>query len=390
MAVLLATALFLSAAYAGNDVIDGFLAEYAKEIRIANERFVAATNRIAVQYPVDLDKMHRKYQSEGLLDELLAVKKEKERFSAVFSGELDPFEAIPEMTEDVLVDFPEPLSELQRNYRSQRESVDEARRQDVDQSSGKLLERIEQHQRNLTKRGKIDEAIEVRGAAEKIKAGIEDGSLASKILLARAQSPREEEAPAKSDEEQVQGEKPPRRSFGPWRKWTFVGDKPFSPDMSAIFHPDIRTSVSSRILEKAGNATFHADKGLAPQTVGGRLCYFSGRAAVWRLESPENLSADMLVTSRKPAPSRDKGPKFHVYVIQDRKIVQSIDVPLMSQETAVRIVKDSTSENHFALFWPRGGISKIFDLGKSSPVTVIMGVSLGSAREACDVTVQLE
>ena len=60
--------------------------------------------------------MQATFQKAGDLDGLLAVKKEIERYRKVKTDDADPFEAVPEMTADVIVDAPPELRKLQEQY----------------------------------------------------------------------------------------------------------------------------------------------------------------------------------------------------------------------------------------------------------------------------------
>lgn len=395
---LLAACVCAMAGFAVPQEVAGYLADFSREMRQAGVRFAAATNKLPQQYAKDLAGMQQRYQADGALDEFLAVKKEIERFKKVFETPADPFEEIPEMPEDALVEEPEALRALQDRYVSSRREIDGALKADTEACSDKLVDRISAIQKELTKKGKIDEAIEIRAISEKVKAAIDDGTIMSLVesgltgaQAAEGKSDEEEggpEATVASDDDSP-AERKVRNPSAPWRKWKFVSEMAFSPDLPRLFSPDIASPVAARVLDKAGFAAFSAASGSQPQQVGGTLCQWVGCALVWNA-SAENLQADVKISSKKLSPRMDKGPQLLFYVFSDGRQVAHLPVPLMQAECTIRIVKDTTKVGHYALFWPKAGISKQFDINPEKPVKIIVGAALSGVREACDTTIQFE
>ena len=90
--------------------------EFAKDVAGFRAVYAATTNRIPVKYKRDLEAMQTRFQEAGDLDGLLAVKKEIERYRKIKADETDPFEPVPEMTADVIVNAPLELRKLQEQY----------------------------------------------------------------------------------------------------------------------------------------------------------------------------------------------------------------------------------------------------------------------------------
>lgn len=293
---------------------------------------------------------------------------------------------------------------MQDRYLNNKQSIDDGLKSAVEESSDKLLKRIEAIQKNLVIQGKIDEATEVRDIATKVKAAIEDGSITESFTLGE-ESPKESDE-ASEDVESVQEEthdrpqpevtpvrpteRKTRSGLSPWRKWKYVGEKPFSPNLEKIFSVDIHSQMSLRVLDKSGISTFAVDGGAEPQQVGNQFCTWFGRAMIWTADPGDDLSVDLKVTSRKITLSRDSGPHLFVYIYHAGSIVSQIRVPIIHHELELRIVRDTTKKGHYALFWPKGGVSRQFDIVGDEKVTLIFGIAVSGTREQCDTTINFK
>lgn len=386
------------------------ISEFATETANIDVRFAATTNRFAKQYVEDLDALRRKYQGEGMLDELLAVKNESERFTAALSGEADPFEEIAEMPEDCIVKSPAPLRNLQLKYVASLRDAFDASRSQSDAATAKLLKRIEAVQKELTRRGKIDSAIEVRSLAERLRKAIEEKRLAEElasIAPAPAPSAPAPAAPASSTAgasagapsqarevpEAAPAPRPRPASMMPganWKKWQYAGDRPFSPELKDLLSPGISSTVTAKFIDRGGTVFFSAAEGPREgQWVGGVFCEWSGQAAEWNVTSPDHLPAKLKITNDRLAQDSSRGPHLFVSVIGGDPAVQTLRVELLHQECEVKILRDSTNPNRFALFWPKAARTKPFTVEAGKPVRLVIGVALNGARQACSTTVQL-
>lgn len=380
------------------------LAGFANEIAANEAQYVAVTNKITRQYSADVEMLKRKFQSEGLLDEYLASKKESERFAAAIAGNPDPFEEIPEMPFDCIVSKPEALRTLQLRYLA---SIKDARGQKKAQDAAladRLLKRIEAVQKELTRKGQIDEAIETRNIAEKIRAAVmsgKTGEIVARYGIAQPQEGARTPEPTGVTAPQAApdaGEQPRARVPRPqlaataganWSKWEFAGERPFSPELRDLFHPDLVSPIAARNFEKTGRSVFAAQRGLQQgQQVGGVLCEWSGTALEWNVADPSFLPTKMKITSDKVAPSGNRGPKLFIYVIGGIPQIQQMPVELMQDECEIRIVRDSSDPTHFALYWQKARRREDFSIADGTPVKVVIGVALNGPYQSCDTTVQ--
>jgi len=378
--VALAFAVCWAAHGAVSQLVTATLADFSADIARAEAKYAATTNRLVRQYAADTAALRNKYQSEGLLDEYLAAKKEADRFTAAITGESDPFEEIPMMPYECIVYRPEQLRSMQMKFLSAVREAGAQLRTQRSASADKLLAQIERVQKELTKKGRIEEAIEVRDTADKVRAAVASGRLQQFV---ESMQPRQETG---GPEQKAAHQRP--AAIPPWRKWEFVGEKPFSPDLKNVVNLDLITPVVAKNYEKMGKAVFATQRGLQQgQQVSGVICEWVGAAVEWNVPSPDLLPVRMTIKSGTLSPSSNRGPKLFIYVMAGDRIIQSMPVELMQSECEVRIVRDTADTTRFAIFWPGARRSKPFTL-EGGAVRVIIGVAMNGALDACDTTVQ--
>lgn len=351
--------------------------EFKKAETQIEQRHISATNNLPSKYIEGLVALQKHYQSEGALDELLAVKKELERFQKASLGPFDPFELVPELPKDAIVASPDALRLGQERYIAKKEQIENAVLTDFENLSQGLLKRLEAIQRDLTKSDQIDDAIKVRQLILESREAISNGSIsefASKIAL---KSPSASSAKA---------EKKGASSFS---KWVSLGDMPFSPSLRGFCHSDLQSTVSVSPHSIGTGFDFFATSGPSPQTVASTLCREVGQTLCWRVNSLEDLAIDIKATSHKLSTGRNKGPLLCVAVFSGKNQVATIRVPLMQKDMCVRILQDPSVSTRFAIFC-RGGAPRQFELRDGIPINVMVGVALVGVRETCDTLIDFE
>lgn len=374
------------------------IADFASETSGVESRYAATTNKLVRQYFADIDALKARYQREGLLDELLAVQNEANRFATALASDPDPFEEIPEMPDDAIAASPEQLHSLQSDYVDNVRKAHDWRKSQIKNSSDKLFKNIETVQKDLTRRGKIDEAIEVRNAAEKLKTALAENRLEAALVelaknMPKVPSGRQSATGAGGDQSAAPVAPRPRPAIAGqsanWKKWRYVGDKPFSPDLKGLYNPDLVSPIGVKVLEKAGYVYFSATQGPKQgQQIGGTLCDWSGQATEWNVLDPGDLPVKLKVVSETLALDGNRGPQLFVYVIGGEPMVQFMRVELMQRECEIKILRDTTDSTRFAIFWPKAGRSKPFTLQEGKPVKVVFGIALNGARQTCDASIQ--
>lgn len=384
--------------------LNGFIEVFANEMRQVAQRYSVATNRLPQKYVIDLQKMQKQYQSEGALDELLAVKNELERFQSVFNSPLDPFETVPEMPQDALASEPQDLIDLQNTYIVEKGTIEDTLKEESCEASDKLLKSIEGVQKELVKQDRLDEAIKIREFSKKIKEAIDNDSIMYYITEIIPGSVLEEENSEQSEggdaretrkniivpDKGTSVRQSSRAKFTPWHRWKYVNNFAFSPDLEKMFSSDIQTPFTVNVREKIGLMTFSAQEGLPPQKVGMSICQWVGSLSLWNVPEGADLSASIRISSSTTTSDEKKGPHFFISTIAGGTILETLRIPITSENILVKIVRDTKRPEHYALFWPKGGISKQFDVPSGASVKIAIGAAISGTRDSCRMSIQLE
>ena len=121
----------------------------------------------------------------------------------------------------------------------------------------------------------------------------------------------------------------------------------------------------------------------------GVFCEWIGQAVEWNIPSPDLLPAKLKITNDRLAQDTSRGPHLFISVIGGDPVVQTLRVELLDKECEVKILRDSTNPNRFALFWPKAGRTRPFSVEDGAPVRLAIGAALNGARQTCGTTVQL-
>ena len=106
---------------------------------------------LQVQYVGELEAMEKSFQSQGLLEDLFAVKAEHERYVEA-----------PILAATKIVEKPEALRQLQQKYLELNESL-------VALTADEFITQLEEQKKSLTIEGKLDEAVKAKNAIEQVR-----------------------------------------------------------------------------------------------------------------------------------------------------------------------------------------------------------------------------
>ncbi len=361
--------------------------EFARDVAGYRAAYVAATNRIPTKYVRDLEALRTKFQEAGDLDGLLAVKKEIDRYRKIRTEEADPFEAVPEMTADVIVAAPAELRKLQEQYVSSFAEAAATLKNSIFERGEKYRAQIKAMQTALTKAGKIDEAIAVRNEGDRVAKIVSSGDLSELLSATDAASASTPAAATPADR--------PRHDAGKTAataaiKWRLLGTRAFSRDLPRYFAPDVPNELKADYNSAKAIGTLSGRCVVAAAQVGDVLCSWNGRAFIWDVDGADDLAMDIRVKSQPVSPGADRGPQMEVAVLANGTKVKSISVPLMRTDETVKIVRDNSKTNFFALFWPHGRKSETFEIpAGAKQLKVLIGVVLHHPGETCNLSFQL-
>ncbi len=359
--------------------------EFAKDVAGFRADYVAETNSIPLKYKRDLEALQANFQKAGDLDGLLAVKKEIERYRKVKAEEADPFEAVPEMTADVIVQKPAELGNLQRQYVSRFSEAATTLKNSISERGEKYRAQIKSMQTALTKAGKIDEAIAVRNESDRVAKILESGDIAE-LLGPVASMPTPATPPPVSQQ--------PRRDNGKKTqpsatKWQLLGTYPFSRDLPRYLAPDVPNELKADYNAEKAVCTLSGRCTVAAAQVGDVLCSWNGRAFIWDVASADDLATDIRVKSRTLSSGADRGPQLELAVLANNVKIKSLSVQLCKADDIVRIVRDASNGNRFSLYWPLGSKSAVFEVPSGAKLRVLIGAVLNNPGETCDLSFQL-
>ncbi len=343
------------------------------------------------QYTNDVQALRDRFQQNGDLDGVLATARELKRFQEAMSGERDPFELTPEMPASARVDKPVELRLLQEQYVARFKEAAETRMRGIRDLTVKYVASLQKIQSDLTRAGRITEAIAVKQESERLQQGLNGGNLMQLVERMASELPANAETPAISREsgDAPMDGVPVYGSIPDWAKWKYAGASNFSRERSQHNNPDVPDELNVTYNEKIGRGRFFGRCMVGSMQIGVALCRWFGKALVWEVRDPRTLTATFVLTSRQLSAGEEHGPSAQLAVLANGVAVRQINVNLLEHETILRLVKDPHS-NRCALMWPRGKITETFELPANAALGVLLGVTVRNPGELCDTALQLQ
>ncbi len=338
------------------------------------------------QYTADLKALLDRYQQEGHLDGVLGAAQEQKRFAEAMRGERDPFELTPEMPAEAIVAEPPALRQLQENYVRYFKDAATARHQEIKDLTAKYLPRLEQLQRDLTRAGRIRDAVAVKREADRLNQAMTSGELAQ--LLAELEASLPAAAPPATNAAPAAAEIPLFGSVPNWARWTFARARRFSRERTQYDNPDVPDELYADFDARAGRGRVYGRCAIDTQQVGPVLSSWFGKALVWQVTDPATLTATFELESKEISAGDNHGPQAQLAVLAESVLLKALDVPLMERQTTLRIVKDPHS-NRCALMWARGQVTETFELPAKGKISLLLGIAVRNPGERCDTAITL-
>ena len=359
--------------------------------REAASQYAATIKSLPQQYQHDVKALHDRYQNKGDLDGVLAAANEMRRFQAALEGERDPFELTPEMPPEAIVAGPAELRQLQEQYIGRFKEAAALRLRDLRDLSGKYVAALQKVQSDLTRAGRIPDAILVKQESERLQKGIEEGSLVQLVeqMAIELLPGGNGEAAAASVSNTPPDQVPVYGSVPNWAKWKFAGSGRYARERTQYAHPDLPDELDATYLERTGRGRIWGRCQVGSQQIGVVLCRWFGKALVWQVPDTSTLTATFVLTSRHLSAGEDHGPSVQLAILANNSLLRAINVNLYEAETTLRVVKDAKSER-CALLWPRGNITETFELPANSAISVLLGVAVRNPGELCDTALVIQ
>ncbi|OVE74493.1 hypothetical protein BVX94_00160, partial [bacterium B17] len=121
---------------------------YKSQLEKINKEYDKTVKEAPLKYNQNLTALEKTLQSKGDLQGIMAVRKERDRFSLS-----------KEVTDELLVTTPKPLKKLQQQYMASEIDADINKTEEINKLTEAYLKRLEKVKKSLTVKGNIDEAL---------------------------------------------------------------------------------------------------------------------------------------------------------------------------------------------------------------------------------------
>lgn len=382
-----------------------FQKDFGKAVLAADATYAATTNALPRTYLASLAQMEKKYQSDGDLAGLLAVKNEIKRFKTAIAEEPDPFESVPEMPQDAFVKSPEDLRKLQEEYVAGFAKALKTQKESISAAAGRLKDRIEEFQKDMVKAGKIDEAVAIRDLSQEINRDIDSGRYSNFISMLSASDKSPVTVQGRQSETKTASRNTASQKSS-WHKWKYVGSYPFSKELLKFRHPDVPDTMAVSYDSERGRLMFSGICPIPSFQCGPDFCTSFGKAVEWSVSSRDLLDdVDLIVKSKSTTISLKNGPQLQLAVFVNGRRLKMLNVPLTYPEIKLEILRNPNDPSDFifrsrkkhtieardakAIDWITFA-SERFSLNSDTPVNIVLGVSYCNMGEKCDTVVEFQ
>lgn len=364
----------------------------ARELLVAE--FVRAKNQheearaaLPNMYLSQLAALKRKFQEDGDLDGMLATLQEARRFIAARAAEADPFEAVPELPTEALVNAPAELRQLQDAYLKSHSERAEALAKQAEDRVIQFTTRLDTLTRDLTRRNRIEEALAVRAENERWQRVLDEGRAfaAAERLTAGISDPSAYETSSATQN----GTDADLPLTAPWRTWKLDRIASYAQEGSLFAHPDLPDELTLNFDETAGEIRVHGLCRVAQAPVEMRERSWFGKAIRWTVAAPEDLQATFVIISKMLATGKDYGPAAQLIVQNDKTRQQTFYMPLTYRETTLRIEYDEETACH-RIVWVQGQTSMPITLpADAGTIRLLLAVTVCRVGERCDSVIAI-
>jgi hypothetical protein len=365
-------------------------AAYRNQLLGIATNFNEAIKSLPGAYLNQLAELRAQLHRSGELDGLLAVDKEVKRFNDAIKGDADPFEKIPEMPENVLVDKPEVLKQQQEQYRKLYSAKIDIRRKQIEAASNAYINKLEALQKDMTIKDRIRDAVAIKNVVAELRKSLADESLVSQALTLMQKA-------APTSRSSVAASTPTIPVFGQvpeWSKWAFSRSGNFAREGYLFKHPDLPDQLSLDFNERNGRGRIDGRCEVESMLVDMRQRSWFGKAVEWQVKDLSTLNATFILQSKDIAAGEGSGPVAHLVLLNEKGIPlgDGLDVTLMWHDATITIIKD-TESSKCALCWVEGkgkDARKIVNLPANGGVLVRFGITVHNPGERCNTAITMQ
>lgn len=170
-------------------------ARYREHLAAIAQSNSNALRNLPAQYLREMDAVRQAFQTRGDLSGVMAATSEKDRVGAALDLGALPRDLVPE---DALVNAPAEVRAAQNRFRESVRQADAEQTRKERELSMLYVQHLEQKEKDLTRAGRIGDALLLRQEREAIRAGIELAAPAAIAVPPGAPAPAPATAPAAS------------------------------------------------------------------------------------------------------------------------------------------------------------------------------------------------
>ncbi len=394
-------------------------AYHASLVKLA-EAYNASLLPLAEGYVLDLKQLSTRLKEAKDTAGTEAVKQEAGRFMQALGADPDPFETVPELTKEAVAQKPEALRLLQENYVASRTANDLTRNSKVIELAEKYIGGLDLLQNRFATDEKAAEAAATKKEATRMRVAMQRKDFANRAfdeaktsyrfvppapdvanLKERAAAPqataRNLSALAITDlTPAVQAflmrplefdkDWPPEIT-----KWKFEGSGNYSHDFSLYNLAGQPDELGIFAFPKTMRAYVRGTKKASTVNYDNKAVTWLGKAMAWRLNDSRDLVCKVVFRTKKPALKEDSGPAACVAVYsvtEDNRLIASMSVPMLTEETQVRMAKHF-SYNRLNIVWEGVKRKRGFTVPDHMPLRVVVGIAGFAPGEEVDATIEI-
>jgi hypothetical protein len=422
----LAAAVFGAAAQTGapEPALPDETAKLRTAYRAGLTKIAAAYNDalppLAEHYVAELKQLSSRMKTAKDTAGMEAARKEAGRFMQALAADPDPFETVPELTQEELVAAPEALRLIQETYAARRTAGDLARNEQVTALADRLLAGFDLLQNRYAGEGKAAEAAAVKKEATRLRVAMQRKDFPTSALREadakiRLMPPVPDIAAIKEKIETAQPGthnltalnlndlSPVIQAFlmkpldfdkdwpPPIAKWAYEGTGNYAHDFALYKQPGQPEELGIFAYPKTLRAYVRGTAKYSTVNFDNKALSWMGKAMAWRLKDSRDLVCQIVFRTARPALSEAGGPAGCVAVYslsENNRLIASMSVPLLAQETAIRMAKHY-SYNRMNIVWEGTKRKRGFTIPDHMPMRVVAGVAGFAPGEQIDATIEI-
>jgi hypothetical protein len=384
------------------------------------EAYNASLRPLAENYVLDLKRLSTRLKEGKDAAGVEAVRKEAARYMQALAAEPDPFETVPELTQESVNAAVEPLRLVQEEYAARRTLADGARSEKARGLAEKYAAALDQLQSRYAADEQAQAAAAAKKEATRVRVVLQRKDAASRLFeeagarcllmppapdVANLKERAEAPAPAARNLTALTLDDLPATAQAflmrpfvydkDWppeiTKWKFEGTGNYSHDFSLYNLAGLPDELGIFAYPKTMRAYLRGTKRAGTANFDGKAVTWLGKAMAWRLNDSRDLVCKVVFTTRRPALKPESGPAACVAVYsigENNRLIASMSVPMLTEATEIRMAKHF-SYNRMNIVWEGSKRKRGFTIPDHMPMRVVAGVACFAPGEEAEATIEV-